>query len=423
MKQAGFSPSAAIRNRIYVALASIFFLLAIGLGIGKAKLLHQPFNLVVSDDRYYYAYLPSVVIDGDLDFTNQISEHWGTDFRPEILANHTETGMVQNKYPIGVALTLLPGFLIGHILALISGGLISANGYSWVYQLLCLGIIQLLVWQTLKQIDWLLTQRLNVPAGPTFLSLVVIAVGTPYLYYACRNPFMVHIISTFWCTTVVTVAATKNRKPNWFWFRLAFCGAMAMVCRPTNIHLIFVATYGVVQTIRTTGFRRAITSFPLAGIAIVPISLQILTWHFLDGSWIYYSYGEEGFNWFHPVLAKTLFSSRHGLFFWSPILLIAVIGLLLRARDSLIQCWFLGGILLWYANSAWRCWWFGDAYGARAFLELSGLFGIGLALSFSYLKNKFWLSTLFSVLVIVFNLTLMALYIAHRIPRADYLIP
>jgi Mg2+/citrate symporter len=65
MKQAGFSPSAAIRNRIYVALASIFFLLAVGLGIGKAKLLHQPFNLVVSDDRYYYAYLPSVVNNGN----------------------------------------------------------------------------------------------------------------------------------------------------------------------------------------------------------------------------------------------------------------------------------------------------------------------------------------------------------------------
>lgn len=80
MGQAGFSPSVAMRDRTYAAVAVTFFLLALGMAAGKAILLGQRFDLVVSDGRFYYAYLPSVVIDGDLDLTNQISEHWGQTF-------------------------------------------------------------------------------------------------------------------------------------------------------------------------------------------------------------------------------------------------------------------------------------------------------------------------------------------------------
>jgi hypothetical protein len=416
-----FSPSAAMRNRIYAALAGIFFLLAIGMAVGKAILLNQPFNLVVSDDRYYYAYLPSVVIDGDLDFSNQILEHWGTDFRPELLENRTETGLVRNKYPIGLPLTLLPGFLVGHVLALISGRLIPADGYSWPYQLFCLMIVELLVWRTLFQIDRLLTERLRVPPGPALLGIIVLAAGTPYAYYACRDPFMVHVVSTFWCTEVVAVTAAGQRGPKWIFPRLAFCGAMALVCRPTNIHLLPVAALGIVQSIRAVGIKRTAKNIPWVAIAILPIGLQVVTWHLQSGAWLYYSYVEEGFNWTHPVLLKTLFSSRHGLFFWSPVLLLAIAGLLFRARDRLILCWFLGAILLWYANSAWYCWWFGDAFGARAFLELSGLFGVGLALSFSWLWKRPWLVAALSVAAVLFNILLMVLYITHRIPRDGYL--
>jgi hypothetical protein len=423
MGQAGFSPSVAMRDRTYAAVAVTFFLLALGMAAGKAILLGQRFDLVVSDGRFYYAYLPSVVIDGDLDLTNQISEHWGTDFRPELLENRTETGLVWNMYPIGLALTLLPGFLLGHVLALGSGGLIPADGYSWPYQLACLGIIELLVWRTIVRTDRLLTERLGVPVGPTVLGLVVLAVGTPYAYYACREPFMVPAVSAFWCMEVVAVSAAGHRGPGWFWPRLAFCGTMAVVCRPTNVHLVPVAAFGVVQAVLAAGLWRTITCLPLAGIAIVPIGFQLVTWRLLFGNWVHYSYGDLGFNWAHPALAATLFSSRHGLFFWSPVLLFAVAGLLLRARDPLVRCWSFAGILLWYANSAWQVWWFGDAFGARAFLELSGLFGIGLALAFSRFWDKPRLVGAFTVLVVVFNIFFMALYVTHRVPRDGYLLP
>jgi hypothetical protein len=422
MGQARFSLSSVARYRIYAAAAGAFFLFAVGLAAAKAYLGGHPFDLAVSDGRFYYAYLPSAVIDGDLDFSNQISEHWGPDFQPALLEARTPSGLVKNKYPIGLALTLSPAFLVSHVLVLMSRGLIAADGYSWPYQLACLAVIELMVWRILVQTDRLLTERLNIAAGPVLAGLLVVAFGTPCAYYACREPFMVHAVSAFWCTEFVAVAAAGNRGPAWFWPRLAFCGAMAVICRPTNIHLAPVAIAGAAQVVRAAGLWRTMLCLPLASVAFVPIGLQLMTWRLLSGHWLYYSYQEEGFNWSSPALWETLFSSRHGLFFWSPMLLIAVGGLL-RARDPLIRCWLLGGILLWYANSAWHCWWFGDAFGGRAFVELSGLFGIGLALSFSRWWDRPWLVAVLIVLAVVFNWVLMALYVSHAVPRAGYLLP
>jgi hypothetical protein len=406
-----------------MAVAGAFFVLAAAMAFGKSALRGQQFDLPISDGRYYYAYLPSVVIDGDLDFTNQVLEHWGPDFRPELLENRTETGQVRNKYSIGLALTLLPGFLVGHIIALFSGGTIPADGYTWPYQLGCLAIIELLVWRTLIQVDRLMTERLHIPGNATLTGLLLMALATPYTYYACREPFMVHAVSAFWCTKVVAVAATGYRGPRWLWPRLAFCGAMAVICRPTNLHFAPVAIYGMFQAVQAAGLRQSLTLLPLVGTAIVPLGLQMLAWRLNSGSWIYYSYAGEGFNWSHPALWETLFSSRHGLFFWSPIFLLAVGALVLRRRDTLVQCWLSAGILLWYVNSAWHSWWFGYAFGARAFLELFGLFGIGLGLTFERLCNKPRLSGAFIVLTLVFNTLLMVLYITHRVPRGGYLLP
>jgi hypothetical protein len=197
---------------------------------------------------------------------------------------------------------------------------------------------------------------------------------------------------------------------------------MALVCRPTNVCLLPVAAYGLAQAAATAGWRRTLACVPLAATALVPVGCQVLAWHALSGHWLYYSYGDEGFDWRHPALWQTLFSSRHGLFFWSPVLLLAVAALLVRARHAFVYCWGLGLGLLWYANSAWHCWWFGDAYGARAFLELAGLFGVGIGLAFEGLRRLPRLAAGLAVLAVVFNVVLLALYVSHRLPRDGYLL-
>jgi hypothetical protein len=412
------------RSLAYAGLCLFLFSAACLIGLWSGRRSGVPFNAVRTDGQFYYVYLPSILVDGDLNFANQMEEHWGKDeFLARHLADRTPTGLIHNQFPIGFALTLVPAFLVGHIISLLSFGVIPADGYSWPYQVLCLAWIEFLLWRTLVRMDWILIERLRLAAAPAMLGLFVAVLGTPCGYYATREPFMVHLVSLFWCTEVVWLAVGPTRPPRVFWPLLGLCSAMAFVCRPTNIFIFPLGLYGLSRQIRERGWSQVLAYLPLAGTALIPIALQMACWKILEGQWVSYSYREQGFDWTQPALFQTLFSSRHGLFVWSPIILLGVAALLWKRREPFLWCWMLGALLLWYANSSWYCWWFGHAFGARAFLELTGLFAIGLASLFEALGNSPKITGAIAIFALSFNGVFAALYISQLIPIDGYFLP
>src|SRR5215218_803629 len=69
------------------------------------------------DDSFYYFWLPSVIIDHDVDFTNQLGHSGTIDPATRDIAltlPRTTTGLVESKYPPGWAVGSLPFFLIAH---------------------------------------------------------------------------------------------------------------------------------------------------------------------------------------------------------------------------------------------------------------------------------------------------------------------
>src|SRR5215510_6901981 len=76
-----------------------------------------------ADAAYYYAYLPSLVLDGDLDFANQyrVTQNWYR-FGP------TPLGRAGNVFGIGPAVFELPAFAAGHALARLAGA--RGDGFS-----------------------------------------------------------------------------------------------------------------------------------------------------------------------------------------------------------------------------------------------------------------------------------------------------
>jgi hypothetical protein len=99
----------------------------------------------------------------------------------------------------------------------------------------------------------------------------------------------------------------------------------------------------------------------------------------------------------------SLFSSRRGLFFWTPVLIFSAWGLIwhgMRARgnesgpaqtngsrDPLLVCFVLSAAILWYVNGSWYAWWFGNSLGNRGYLELAGLFIIGFGFAYTWLER------------------------------------
>ncbi len=106
--------------------------------------------------------------------------------------------------------------------------------------------------------------------------------------------------------------------------------------------------------------------------------------HVVYGSILSFGYSEnrggmlstENFN-----LFQLLFSDVRGLFVWSPLLILSIIGLILGLRKfkALFVSSILSVILLAALYTFWPNWWGGDSLGQRFFLVLSPIFILGIA--------------------------------------------
>jgi hypothetical protein len=424
---------------MYLALAMVCFFVTI---TKPASPLHRAFGFDVSDGRFYYAYLPSLVLDGDLDFSNQIREHWETSFDPELLSRRTERGLVQNRYPIGMALSAAPGFLAGHAVAcalhpLLGWDSVAPDGYSPPYQLFSFLWLTLLGVGAICLADFLLRNCFGCSPGATVLGTLVYWGGSPLLYYMTREPFMAHVASSFWvnlCLVQLYLLGRKNPPGELtpvraFLVTVSF--SMALICRPTNFFLAPFFLYALARLVRTGQLGRLPRVVPAAVLGVAPLAAQSLVWHAMTGFWIHYSYRAQGFYWLEPALWQTLFSSRHGLFFWSPLLILAVPGFAWRLASTgrrpepFLVCSLAGLAILWYMNSAWHCWWFGAAFGARAFVEGAAILAAGCALLFDRARQLPRSVHVFGLGVIAAGLlgevTLVGLYAKGWIPHDGYL--
>lgn len=410
-----------LRYQLYGVIAAAFFVLAVGLASLKSR-----FDFLVSDAAYYYVYLPSLLLDGDLDFANQAQ------YTPNLAG-------VSAKFPIGLAVTLVPSFLVGHGASLIMHACtgwpcFEPNGFTVVYQIAHLLFVMGLGVASFVLLDRLLTQYFRLSGRATALGISVFWVGSHYAYYYFREPLFIHVTSAFWVVTNVALVEYLvtgmpiRGVPAPALFLYVFTGAMAVVCRPTNAFLLTFAVYFLAATARERQLRRLLAAAPAVLLGLSPILGQLLVWHCTVGRWVHYSYRESFTYWHSPRMWQTLLASRHGLFFWSPVLVGSAIGIAWHGwqnrarRDPLIACWLASFALLWYANSAWEGWWFGDAFGARAFLELSGLFVLGLAFFFENLprvRARYqWGAAALMAAAILYNYILMGLYITHHISRS-----
>jgi len=142
-------------------------------------------------------------------------------------------------------------------------------------------------------------------------------------------------------------------------------------------------------------------SYLIANTQKVSAGLHIhsVSWHFLD----------------------VLISSDRGMFIWSPIMAVGIVGILLLFRSdrrfaALLLCNF--GLQLYLAG-AWIGWSGNVSFGPRLFLNSVPAFAIGLAVVLSRLQTRVPRYALLTVcsLFVLWNLGLMAQYVLKVIPR------
>ncbi|ACB77282.1 conserved hypothetical protein [Opitutus terrae PB90-1] len=366
------------------------------------------------DDSHYYAWLPSVLIDRDLDFANQLIGH-GTlpaSAEAEVLAQpRTATGLLPNKYPPGWAFGSLPFFLVAHALAPP-----DASGYEPVY-LMAVWLGQLLY---AAGGLWLAVQILArfFPLRVATVATCASWLASPLLYYQSARLSLSHsqvfalAMLTLWLALRLWDGDQRAR----LWLLLGFASALLVVTR--NVAVVYLAwpAWVLVRRLRTA----SAAGWLLAGAA-APVLVQVLAWKLLYGSWLVYSYGGEKFDFAQLHLVDVLASPRHGWFYWHPLLVGGVVAFAGWAwRRSEGRGWLLSLALIVVLNAAWPTWWLGSSFGHRGF-EVATLFAaVGLATILQACRDRLGLQRAVASIIaiaIIWNLALLALFLTHRIPR------
>lgn len=439
---------AQTRRRVYACIIGLLFVLAWATQGMKSIQNHETLDFVVSDAEGYWVYLPSLVLDHNLTLTRHIAFHATVHPIDPGDFEVTPRGL-QNRWTVGIALTLLPAFVAAHGVSLVvwhwtGAAIFAPNGYSLVYQLFGLVTVILISWGAMLAIDGVLRRHFHLGGAAIGAGVIACAVGSNWAYYIFREPFMSHGIGAAWVIFTialaerVTSAARERRVVRWQGAALVFTLSMALACRYTNVVMLPLAIWTILVVIQSGVMMRWLAQLPLLISAAFPLVIHFLTLRemrtrkgFHAGLTGYKNY--EGFRWSHPVLLQTLFSDFHGLFFWSPVLLLAVFGFAwFFARrggrfDGLLVSLLISLAALWYLNSAWYAWTFGKSFGARAFVDLIGVFVIGAALAFESLgpNPARWPRRVLVpiAIAILFNWILLALFVVNKVPREAPLFP
>lgn len=390
---------------------------------------------VVGDGFYYYYYATTLVIDGDLDFTNEFLEHAETPLAEEDLPRVETTGRVYNKWSIGPALFGMPGFLAGHAVTSAAnrfGADLPADGWSLLYQIpyclaemawgylgLCLALRLAMTW----------FDRRSALIGITFFAL-----GSNLWYYLFKEPAMAHVPSFFAVTAFLTYWRLSKRTGWTYWLVLGLLGGIMTVVQNQNL-LFCVVPLGdrAIADLRTARLRiaapdglRAIVSFSVGGVvASLP---QLVVWKITWGTFIAQPYQNETFDFLHPHLADVLFSPKHGLIAWNPVYLFAIVGLVLLLRRRAGKLLAIALVMQYYLNASWWDWTFGASFGSRPFLCGAAIFALGLTALVSALSSKAARALLVAVLVacVAWNFIFILMFLARAVdpdPGPERIVP
>ena len=404
---------------------------------------------VRGDGVGYYAFARAPLIEHSLHFERDYIAA-NTSFREGRLDEHgqpkqifrTPTGHLDNHFTVGPAILWAPFLLPAHggvLLARALGSQVPADGFSAPYRVaMALGTA---FWGFL---GLLLAFRLaRQYAGDlwAFLATVAIWWASSLPVYMYFNPSWSHAHSAFAVSLFVFYwHQTREARTLRQWCLLALiAGLMLNVYYPNAILLTIL----VIDALReyAPAFRRgtaiggaSVSQLLARHLLFVAVTLLCLLPTFVAHYIVYGSpfstgYGSyesvQNWSWRSPHFLAVLFSSEHGLFSWTPLLLLATIGLvLLQWREPRVGTPVLAAVLAFYVFIACYPDWAGiSSFGNRFFISLTPLFILGLSVLLQRFATLFRsrraaVATATSVLaaLILWNAGFMFQWGVHLIP-------
>ncbi len=359
--------------------------------IYSADLTYYEGPPIRSDGLSYYVYLPALLLDHDITMERTAARSFGGN--PEeisdIYLTKTTSGAERPLDPhgVGVAVLMLPFFAVGHLVAVLTGE--PRTGFSWPYQAAdsASGLFYVLLGLALtgSVLRRWFTRRTVV------VTVLAITFGAAVFEYATYDASYSHGYSFFLTALAMRLTLSVWERP-----RVLTAAALGLnlglvgLVRPTNLVLVlFCVLVGVERRAQIAERARSLLRHRrLVAVGVGVFALAVLPefayLYAVTGSPLanpYRATPGAQINFLHPHLFGVLFSVRKGLFFWTPLLLIAVAGLprLRRAASPLFLPAIAYLVVVTWVVSCWATWWYGGSFGMRALIDSMPVFALGLA--------------------------------------------
>jgi hypothetical protein len=379
-----------------------------------------------ADEIEYFSYLRSLVFDGDLDFGNEYRHFYAQDpeglkgFKATFIDLREPTGRHINFAPMGSALLWAPFYLLAHLGVLAAravGATVAADGFSLPYVASVCYASALYGFLGLLLTHGILRRHAAIPEPAASWTVAAIWFATPVVYYMTIAPGFSHATSLF-CVTMMLITWLRTRSSQSPGLRhyalLGALGGLAGMVREQDIFFLLVPGLDLVWSV--FGERRLrrllVKGLIMALAAATAFVPQLLAYRAINGMYEPSKLVARKMNFMSPHFFEVLFNPAHGLFFWSPILLLAVAGLVwsIIKRRSRVPILLMAAFLVQvWLNGSVESWTQAGAFGSRRFVGASVVLAWGLAVLMSAIERR-WnqrLSVSIAVFFAWWNLSLM----------------
>ena len=349
-------------------------------------------NVIVHDVINYYAYLPAVFIEHDLSLSFLKSQP-NLEKYYHYLPKEAPNGAYVIKTSMGMAILYLPFFLCAHLFANIAN--YPCDGFSEPYHY---AILLSSLFYFLIGIYFLYRLMLRYFEHALVITvLFCITFATNVFYYLTIAGGLSHIpgFALFAAFLYLVVRWHEEKKLYQACLLGLICG-LSVIVRPINgLMCLLFFLYGINQRSDVKSkwllYRKYFSSLIAAALCFLIMVLpQMIYWYNNTGSFIFNSYVGEHFYFTNPHIFYGLLSFRKGWFIYTPLMLLALYGLL--ALKNPLPAWRVAFLffmpLYLYVVFSWWCWWYGGSFGQRALIDIYPIMALSLAAAiFQFAKN------------------------------------
>ena len=352
-------------------------------------------NSVASDGAGYYTYLPASIIYQDFTygFYTQKENNISPFYNPNPNNTKYKDKCVLNKYYCGTSICLLPFFLLAIIISALAGT--NINGYTDTF-LMLVSIAPIIYYLLSTFLFTRIARFFKVSESVGFWLSLIFFFTTNLFHYVVQEPSMSHAYSFFAVTLFfyiltlfIKTTSTKNI------VLLALSLGLIVLTRPPNILVILFIPF-FFSTIKEFGlffkevFTKKIFSLILGVVVFMACAfIQLFFYYLQTGDFVVESYPGETFNFSKPEVFNILFSYKKGLFLYTPIIAMALLFIMVGKSFWYKRIVFIVTMSVFtYFTASWWCWYYGDSFSGRPFVDIYPLFIIALIVLYNQISTS-----------------------------------